>query len=160
MQTWHGVYRTRRLLWWTLEHGGIPWVRQQLLGLAYWLDPTAYPMSEAEYQAHRAQRLKDRPRAAQLRARHGEVVRWMESTCDDLDHHERLIAAMEQTVATFRHEKRQRSTAMRGSGRRPGPPRLLCPDADECRLKSSKDAIPRLEKRRVLSNDARKFRGH
>jgi hypothetical protein len=114
-------------------------------------------MSEAEYQAHRAQLLKDRPRAAQLRARHHDVVRWMESTFADLDHRERLIVAMEQTVATFRHEQRQRSTAMRGIGLRPGPPLFLCPDADECRLKSSKDAIQRLEKRRLLSNDARKF---
>src|SRR3989442_15224867 len=108
MHQWQGVYRTRRLLWWTLEHWGIPWVRQQCLRLAYWLDPTAYPMSEAEYQAHRAQMLKDRPRAEQLRARHHDIVRWMESTFDDLDHRERLLLAMEQTVATFRQEERQR----------------------------------------------------
>ena len=108
MHHWQGVHPSRRLLWWTLEHGGIPWVRAQCVRLASWLDPTASPMSEAAYQAHRAQRLTDRPRAEQLRARHLEVVQWMESTFDDLDHHERLIVAMEQTVATFRHEKRQR----------------------------------------------------
>jgi hypothetical protein len=29
MHHWQGVYRTRRLRWWTLEHWGIPWVRAQ-----------------------------------------------------------------------------------------------------------------------------------
>ena len=106
MHHWQGVSRSRRLRWWTLEHWGMPWVRAPCLRLASWLDPTASPMSEAAYQAHRAQRHTDRPRAAQRRERHQEVVRWIESTCDDLDHRERLIVAMEQTVATFRHEQR------------------------------------------------------
>ncbi len=36
MHAWKGVSRTRRLLRGTLEHGGIPWVRQQCLRLTSW----------------------------------------------------------------------------------------------------------------------------
>jgi hypothetical protein len=108
MHAWQGVHRSRRLLWWTLDHWGIPWIRQQCLRLAYWLDPTAYPMSEAAYQAHRAQVLAELPRRQAIQARYREVSTWMLTTFDDLDHRERLVAAMEQTVATFRREERQR----------------------------------------------------
>ena len=65
-------------------------------------------MSEAEYNAHIAQVLAEMPQREAIQARYREVSKWMRTNFNDPDHRERLVAGMEQTVATFRREERQR----------------------------------------------------